>query len=472
MSDSNRVSLSWTEEATWGVLPGATALQNLNFTSESFAFNLTNTQSENIRSDRNIADLIQNGADCSGGFNFEFQASNIDNFLQGALWASAWTTRIIADAAITIGATNVDDTYTHTGAPGWDTLLEVGQWILVSGYVNGANNGYFAITGVTPTTIVVGAGGTLVDEAATPAVTIKTFAQANDVTVDETASVYTYTSAALIDWTKQDLTVGQWIKVAGFTTAGNNGFCQVRSITATILTVVGLTLTDEIAGDTVTFSPCDFIKNGTTENSYYFERAHADITQFFQFAGMVPNSLSMTASANAIMTGSLEFIGKDATLTQATAGTGSNTAAVATPIMNAVSNVGQVMVDNVVVTSCLVQEISFTLNNNVRGLSSIGTLGNCDIGVGSVEVTGNLNAYFKDETFYDRYLAATAFALSFKVEDASNNAYIVSFGNCKIESDAINATGINTDVMENMSFRAILDSTYTNAAIEISRILA
>ena len=474
MSDSNRTSVALVEEVTWGTNP-ATALTELNYTSESLAFNINNITSETIRADRQITDLIQTGADCSGGFSFELQygglGSMIDLLMQAGLWAASWTSRLKVNADTGIGATNVDDTYTHTGAPGWDTLYAVGEQITISGFVNAANNGNFTIVSRTATTIVVGAGGTLVDEAATPAISIfSEVVETGDISADETVGVYSYQSAANVNWTQQGLVVGQWVRVSGFATAANNGYAEVTAIAATTLTVVGLTIVDEAAGAlTITVSPCDFIKNGTTENSFYVERAHQDVTQFFQFAGMVPNTMSMTASANSVMTGNYDFVGKAATLIQATAGTGSNTASATTSVMNAVSNVGQILINGVAVTSCLMQEVSFTVNNNVRGLSSIGELGFCDVGVGSAEITGTINAYFKDETFYDLYLASTAFTLSFKVADSAGNTYVVSFGNCKLESDALNSGGLNTDIVENMGFRAILDSTVTNCQIQISR---
>ena len=53
MGDSNRTALYFGEEVTWGTLATCT-FQELRFTGESFAYNITNVTSSEIRSDRQI----------------------------------------------------------------------------------------------------------------------------------------------------------------------------------------------------------------------------------------------------------------------------------------------------------------------------------------------------------------------------------------------------------------------------------
>jgi hypothetical protein len=144
--------------------------------------------------------------------------------------------------------------------------------------------------------------------------------------------------------------------------------------------------------------------------------------------------------------------------------------------MNAVSNVGQIMEGSplAAIAGVFVQELSFSLNNNVRGQPAIGTLGNADLGVGTVEITGTLNTYFENGDLYDKYLAGTETALSFKVEDVhpSNeygNAYIFTFPRVKFQSDTVNVGGLNSDVMENLTWQAIRHAAQ-NCTINIDRI--
>jgi len=405
MSDANRSQLAYVAETTWGTTPGTgTAnLQKLRFTDESLSFNIENIQSNEIRSDRQTTDLIQTGADCSGGISFELSYGALDDLLVGALWAAQWEgVATTSTAIITSGAT----------------------------------------------------GSNL------------------DFDLNSTANTITLGSAL-----GNNMVSGQWIRLNG--SAADDGYHLLTDVTGQVLTVAttpGITtseILDETDEATIKGSR---LRNGTTENPFTIERYHADKTQYFSFTGMVPNTLAMTAAANSIMTGTLDFIGKDATRGATSVGS-TYTAATTADVMNAVSNVGQIMEGATMATisGVFVSELSFTLNNNVRGLAAIGTLGNVDLGVGTVEVTGTLNTYFENGDLYDKYLAGTETALSFKVEDGSTdnegNAYIFTFHRVKFQSDTVNVGGLNSDVMENLTWQAIRDATY-GCTIQIDKFVA
>jgi len=215
-----------------------------------------------------------------------------------------------------------------------------------------------------------------------------------------------------------------------------------------------------------------FLKNGTTELPFSIERFHDDKTQYFGFKGMVVNSMSITAAAASILTGSFDFLGKNATRGASSIGA-TYTSAPTNDVLNAVSNVGSIMEGSTLtaLSGILIQELNFTLNNNVRGLQAIGTLGNADLGVGNVECTGALNVYFEDGSLYDKYIAGTESGMSFKVEDSSGNAYIFTFPRVKFMTDAVNVGGLNTDVMENLGWQALRHAAY-DYTVGITRIQA
>ena len=85
MSDANRVQLSYMPEAIWGTTPGSTALQALRITSESLGFNIENITSNELDYTRMTGDLIQTGAENSGGIDFELSYGTFDDLLEGAL---------------------------------------------------------------------------------------------------------------------------------------------------------------------------------------------------------------------------------------------------------------------------------------------------------------------------------------------------------------------------------------------------
>lgn len=383
-TDTNRTGLSYIAETTWGSTPSA-ALTNLRFTGESFSYNITNTQSTEIRNDRQISDIIQTGADCSGGFNFELSYSEYDTLFKAALWSSGWST------AVTISRTTI-----------------------------GFNN--------------------------------------------TSGRIYT---ASGTDFSA--LVTGQWIKVSG--SASNNRYFRITSTAATGLAVTPAPTT-EAAGNTVQMKG-SYIRNGVTESSFTFEREHSDANQYFDFTGMVVNTLNISVSADSIVTGDFGFIGKGATLSQTSGGTGTNISSSTNSVMNASSNVGEIFegaFSSLATkdTDLYISEISFSVSNNVRGLRAIGSIANVDIGVGTCEITGNLNAYFLDESLYDKYLAGTETGLSFQVEDSSGNAYIFTFPAIEFETDSINSGSQNQDVMENIGWRAKRHPA-TDCQIQIDR---
>jgi len=263
-----------------------------------------------------------------------------------------------------------------------------------------------------------------------------------------------------------NVVAGQWVEVGGFTgnSGENNGYYYVVSKDAASveLTVVPKPTSDEALGATVTFNG-SYIRNGIVEHSYTIERKHADITQYFDFIGMVVQQMALSVEASAILSGSFGFIGKETTLATSPATSGAETAAPSYDVMNAMANVGQIMEGSTLATidtNLFIQAITFTVANNIRGQKGIGHVGSADIGTGQCDVTGSLNAYFKDNTLFDKYIGDDESGLSFKVEDGDGYAYIFTFPRIKFSADAINASGANTDIMEGMEFTAFRHATY------------
>ena len=182
---------------------------------------------------------------------------------------------------------------------------------------------------------------------------------------------------------------GQWFELTG--SATDDGFHQATDVTGQVITVSSITTTETLDDTDAATIKGSMARNGTNMDSFYVERSHEDISQFFQFSGLVINSMSLDFSANAVLKGSFDFVGKDETLTQTTGGTGSNTAAVDSDIMNAVSNVGSILIDGSAAPSCLIQKISMEIGNNIRGQNAVGTLGFCDVVDGELSVKGSLD---------------------------------------------------------------------------------
>jgi len=257
------------------------------------------------------------------------------------------------------------------------------------------------------------------------------------------------------------LLANQWIKVSGFTTAGNNGYFKIVSVAATVLVVSGGTLVNEAAGDTVTIKMGGYIANGTTSESFSIEKEFTDLSNILAaYRGMMIDRMSVNIQTEAINSIAFSLLGKPETSETATIGTG-YTAAPTNDILNSIDNVDKTL-DNASAVS--ITGLSLELTNNLRQRPQVGNLGPISLGVGSVNVTG----YFTDAALITKYIDFTTSSIAVVVDDAAGNAYIIELPQVKFTSGPRNATGINTDVIVNLNFEAFRDPT-ESITIRITR---
>lgn len=268
---------------------------------------------------------------------------------------------------------------------------------------------------------------------------------------------------------------GQWIRLADSTADDGHHFCT--TVTGQVLTVQSIT-TGEVLDETDTaVISGEYIRNGSTEYGYSMERYLADKGDYFGFKGMMVNTMTITATASSILTGSFEFMGQEAVADTSTMSGGAYAEAASNDVMNAVANVGDIMEGSTLtaLSGQYIQELSFTINNNLRGIQAIGYAYNVDVGAGTLDVSGTLNLYYEDLTIYNKYIASTTSGISFRVEDESTegtgNAYIFTFPRVRFASDTINVPGQNSDVMENMTWAGLRHATY-DYTVQVCRFVA
>ncbi|MEQ8816560.1 MAG: phage tail tube protein [Thalassobaculum sp.] len=389
MADSSRAQLYYLAESTWGETPVA-ALTEMRFTGESLGFQIQNTTSREVRADRQVADLIQTGAEAAGSVELELSYGAHDPLLAAALF-SAWGTPVAVSVADDIAASNAGSSFTSTATDFAAAGIAVGQWLRVGGFAasGGANDGYYRVTSVAAGALGVSPAPAL-DEAA-----------------------------------------------------------------------AGLTV--EIAGT--------LLRNGVTETSFTLEKRFPDVGQMIAFAGMVPGSFGLDIRTGAVITGSVGFTGRAATIGAASVGTGAPVAASTNPVMNAVGHVGDVREDGVLMPDAALRELSVRLDNGLRGVQAVGSLGNVDVGAGRCTVTGRVSVYFADGALYAKYLAGTPTSLSFRVTDADGNGYVVTLPRVKLVRGSIVAGGNDQDVLADFDLQALRDPV-TGCTLQIDRFAA
>lgn len=395
---ADRVKLSFQEESTFGVNPGG-GFQELRITSESMSKVTDTTQSTEIRSDRQVVDLVRNGVRAQGGFDFELSYAAFDKLLAAALFSADF------------------------GSP--TVLCDVD------------GNVAYSINGTT---------GVLED----------------DDTTDSFAAVV----------------VGQWLQLSNFANSANNVLVRVLVKTdSNTLTVAGLKplVTETRAASAVASNARIVIgaavSNGTTQRSFTFEKHFTDLNKFLVYTGMVPQSVQLNISADAIITGAFAFLGKDeSTLAGATSGSG-QTVAPSNPVMNAIDNVLGVIEGTPAVNTdneFAATAMSLSLENNLRERLVIGELGAQSIGAGKVGVTGTLQAFFNSQAAANRYKNFTSSGLVILFRDASGNQYALELPRLKFSTGTVVAGGENSDIILDLAFTAFRHET-EGTTIRIAR---
>lgn len=265
---------------------------------------------------------------------------------------------------------------------------------------------------------------------------------------------------------------GQWVAFLIGTTRYLVLVTSVGGAGASI-TVTGATLPAGAA--TLLQMRGKFIRNGTTLQTYTLEQQHADeaVKGFFQFLGMVPNTFTLNAQAEAIVTGDMQFMGMSAPPPTDTSASG---AAYTAPVTNESfaglsGNIGTFRVGGSIIlpTDVAIRGINISYNNNVRRDAGINV---SRMGWGQATITGQMSTFFKGGlAAVDAYFNHTSISLSYAMTDIDGNIMVVSILNAKLGNFNKQIGGKNQAVMGDLDFTGILDPVL-GATIQIDVIPA
>lgn len=252
------------------------------------------------------------------------------------------------------------------------------------------------------------------------------------------------------------IAAGDWIEVSDGT---NTNYMRVASVTnGDTLVVEGINHT--VATGTLTVVQGSEITNGSTQKYFTFEKAYLDHSPvtYEYLRGMVPGTMSLTTSSSAIVTGSFGFTGFSHQATTTRVAGASDQAAPAGVTYNASSNVATIAEGGSNGLN-IATEISIEIDNNLRELNAIGTLGAAEIGAGTFSVSGSIQTYFEDATMLDKLINNTETSLSFAFTDGAGTTMIFDLPSIKFSEGVPEVPGKNEDVMLNLGFQAFANST-------------
>lgn len=491
MSDANLATIATATEAALGL--GGTTLQQIRFTRENFRFEKESVQSQEIRSDRQVADDQKVFGQPSGGFEFELSYAFILPFLAAAL-QSDWV-----DINTTANMTLTAATQVVAAAASTFDDVPVGAMIKIAGSGTAENNGPKRVVAkaVDGSTLTLAAGSIAADQAsASLTITGKTLS--NGITRQSRIFEKRLLNAEGHDYYQRylgmcldtmEIRIESKQLITGTTnflgtayetddSGADSGAIDPNQASGT------LTLTDNLdAGDTITVGintytasasptdPGDFLIGadaGATIDNLVAEimgegigaanpLATADpgpgdtmvVTAIY--SGAIGNTVATTEDADNASWGA-------ATLTGGSSQASGYSAPEAGPVMNGTNNVGTIRMDGAAASDRF-KGITLQIANNLRGKDACGTEGNWDIGSGQFAVQGNLNAYFRNNALPAKIKAHTTFSLDFYVQDAAGNRLYFYLPAVKPRSGDPTIQGINTDVMIQTDFMAILGDT-------------
>jgi hypothetical protein len=269
-----------------------------------------------------------------------------------------------------------------------------------------------------------------------------------------------------------DAVVGQWIKVAGFSTEGANGYYRVISklTDGSAITVAPSPAAD--AGgtsETITITG-SMLRNAKVFNSFSIQKRLSTGLGFI-YPGTFFTGGQINAARGQFFSGTLDALCKNET--KAAAEVGSNAvAALTNKVMNTVGHFQALNIDGTVSTSKIMSlnttitregaALAFTLGSEAA--QGIGSVGGLSVGV-SAEI------YFADYDLYDAYKAETEKEFSYRVTDTAGNTYIITIPIVVLGTSTITIGGPNQAVMARFDGMADPSSTY-NCTIQIDRMAA
>jgi len=206
------------------------------------------------------------------------------------------------------------------------------------------------------------------------------------------------------------------------------------------------------------------LKAGVTRKSFQMEVAYTDIAQFHLFNGLIVNSMSLSISTDATVTGTFNMVGLDMT----PSGTTSDNVGGFTPVgakrsfdsFSGVINEGGSPI-------AIVTAVELNIENGLTPAKVIGSDVPVDYFDGRCNVTGTLTAFFEDAVLLNKFLNETPSDLDLTLTDPDGNTM-------QIEVPRIIYTGGSAPVSGEagisiaMPFQAVYDATATTA-LQITR---
>lgn len=361
---------SWASATLTGGAGTAPTFQEIRFKSEGIVPGKETVQSEEVRDDRSVRELVQVGKNSRGPVACEMHFEGLDMFLLAALMASDWTSGTLAHSCDITG-----DTIDSLGSD-WSVLLA------------GIEN-------------------------------------------------------------------ARYVKIENADDPANDGIHKIVSVVGSVITLESGSITSDATSDNLTLS-FRYARNGVFLPTFQIVKEFLSLTPIQSVAclGMFLNQMELTLEPKSVALVNLNFGGAEQISSPGRYGTATPTEAPETPIINTSANVGDIGYNGDAIDAP-VMRLAMSINNNLADRPAISHLTTLSPRKGTLELTGQLNAYFQDRYLLEDFLNHENRSIEFPLVDSEGNTINFYLPKCAFAAAQALVAGINTDLMMPLNFQAL-----------------
>ena len=406
-----------------------TGIKILRNTGDSINLTKNTLTSAELSGDRAIRFLRHGNETVSGDVSFEFAYADFDDLLASSL-GSAWTDdvdAVYATSTLTFSGVVVDGEIVTIGT---DVYEFVASFPYTAGNIVVDVSGGVTTTNAVTALITASAGGV------------------EPITItDSTGGVALVTA---------DVAGTLANAIVSTTDCTNGAFSTATLIGGVDGTVAGV------------------LKQGVLDiETYTFEKGFQDIEQYIAYKGCAVNTFSIDMASDALVTGSVGFVGAgtDGFATASTLST--PTPATANEPFTSYQVEGYIQIGapttNVLADTCLVTACNFSVDNGITANYSLCSNEAASITPDRINVTGNITVLFADEKEVKKFIDEEETSLSVKLADPDGQNYTFFCPKIKYTGGDIAVSGGGV-ISISLPFQALYDDTAgVKTSIEITR---
>lgn len=418
----------------------------------------------------------------NAGFTLDFTRSNLNQYLQGFMFADArettTTASLTGDYTLLTGVVGADSTVSAaSGLSGFNA----GEKVLFEGFSIPGNNGLKTVVSASATSLVV--SETLFDETPTKNAKVSVVGgvfDAGDISAEVVQGRQAIVSATQA-FNITGLIPGKWLFIGADTQTSRFSagafFGRIFSVSEDRIVFDDTTLpafTEDGSAKTIAWFDSVCIRNEDDPDliktfSYQLERVLGKGANDYQaeyITGAVPNEFTLNIESASKVTAELAFVGMDVEYRTGDVGDlrkpGERNPSKGEAFFNTSNNIYRLKMQVVDETTshgkplfAYVQDATLTINNNVTPDKAVGVLGSFDVSVGNFDAGGEATAYF--QTVEALKAVQNGADCSFNVIAANKNSGFVfdlplitlSTGSAQVTKDEAVTLAVETSGAEN-----------------------